>query len=113
MFTKVDGKYYSFPINLNVLSELFNTKIYNKEHALALINPTHFEKPANFEEAALNAVGEVIYKKFVKNYTENNGKHHVKIYQLKYLSVLILDLIIMMDILKISFKECQNMVIQI
>ena len=74
VFTKVDDKFYSFPINLNVLSELFNTKIYSKEHALALINPAHFEKPANFEEAALNAVGEVIYEKFVKNYTEKQWK---------------------------------------
>ena len=74
VFTKVDDKFYSFPINLNVLSELFNTKIYSKEHALALINPAHFEKPASFEEAALNAVGEVIYEKFVKNYTEKQWK---------------------------------------
>lgn len=78
VFTKVDGKYYSFPINLNVLSELFNTKVYSKEHAMTLINPAHFEKPANFEEAALNAVGEVIYEKFVKNYTEKQWKTSCK-----------------------------------
>ena len=78
VFTHVDGKYYSFPINLNVLSDLFKTKVYSKEHAMSLINPTHYENPSNFEEAALNAVGKTIYEKFVKNYTEKQWKTSCK-----------------------------------
>ncbi len=74
VFTYVDNKYYSFPINLNVLSDLFNTKIYSKEHAMSLINPTSYTNPKNFEEAALNSIGKTIYEKFVKNYTEKQWK---------------------------------------
>lgn len=74
VFTYVDNQYYSFPINLNVLSDLFNTKVYSKEHALSLIDIIKFDNPKNFEEAALNSIGKTIYEKFVKNYTEKQWK---------------------------------------
>lgn len=74
VFTYVDKKYYSFPINLNVLSQLFNTKVYSMEHAESLIDIIKFNNPKTFEEAALNSVGKTIYEKFVKNYTEKQWK---------------------------------------
>lgn len=70
VYTQVNNEIYTFPINLNVISKLFNTQIYSKQDADKLIHDKYFENPKNFEEAAINSVGTKIYNAFIKNYTQ-------------------------------------------
>lgn len=69
VYTQYNNKNYIFPINLNTISNVFNTQIYSKEDALNLIHDYHNDNPTNFEEMALNAIGTKLYEMFVKNYT--------------------------------------------
>lgn len=70
VYTKINDDIYTFPINLDVISKLFNTHIYSKDEADVLIHDIHFLRPQNFEQAAINAVGTKIYNTFIKNYTQ-------------------------------------------
>ena len=70
VYTQVNNETYTFPINLNVISKLYNCNVYSKEDADKLIHDKYFENPKNFEEAAINSVGTKIYESFIKNYTK-------------------------------------------
>lgn len=66
------GEIYNMPFNMNTFSKLFNVatpkeakKIIEKEIADANI-----ENPKNLEEQAISLVGNTIYQKLVKGYTE-------------------------------------------
>jgi len=66
------GKLYNLPFNMNTFYQLWGTK--TPEEAKSIIdkqiraNP--IKMPKNLEEQALNFVGEDIYKKLIKGYTE-------------------------------------------
>lgn len=68
--------YYPFPINLHTISKVFNESIFTKEDALRLMkkDSKSFENPQNFEEAAINDVGERLYEMFIKDYTEKQWR---------------------------------------
>ena len=70
VYTKVNNNIFTFPINLNVISKLYNKNVYSKEDVDNIIHDKYFENPKNFEEAAINSVGTKIYEHFIKNYTE-------------------------------------------
>lgn len=74
VYTKVNDQIYTFPINLNVISQLFNCPVYSKQDVDVLIHDKHYNNPLNFQEAAINAVGTKIYQLFIKKYTENQWK---------------------------------------
>lgn len=70
VYTKVNNNIFTFPINLNVISKLYNKNVYSKEDVDNIIHDKYFENPKNFEEVAINSVGTKIYEHFIKNYTE-------------------------------------------
>ena len=71
-----NGDYYQFPINLHTISKVFGKNIYTKEEALKLMmdGSKKFDNPRNFEEAAINDIGEKLYDMFIKNYTEKQWR---------------------------------------
>ncbi len=65
--------YYSFPINLMTLSQVYGGNLYNNNKTL-LYNRlykdiTSIAKPKNFKEAALSLVGKRLYEMFFEGYT--------------------------------------------
>jgi UDP-galactopyranose mutase len=64
------GTYYDFPLNLNSLEKFFDTSNLTEERAKRLMELKRVDTPpTNFEEAALNDMGEKLYKRFFWEYT--------------------------------------------
>jgi UDP-galactopyranose mutase len=66
------GEIYNLPFNMNTFSKIFN--ISTPEEAKQKIEEEIFKlnitNPSNLEEQALSMVGETVYKKLIKEYTE-------------------------------------------
>lgn len=64
---------YNLPFNMNTFTKLW-PDVFTPEEAAARIaeeiGESYKENPANLEEQAINLVGETIYQKLVKGYTE-------------------------------------------
>ncbi len=71
VLSHVDGKLVPIPVNITTVNMLFGTKIQNEEEMKMwlLKNQAKYENPKDGEEAALAAVGPVLYEKMFKNYT--------------------------------------------
>lgn len=71
-----NNDYYVFPINMHTINKVFSSNAYTKEDALKLMKTgsRSFDNPQNFEEAAINDIGERLYDMFIKNYTEKQWK---------------------------------------
>lgn len=69
---RVGNELYSLPFNMNTFYQLWGTKspAEAKERLRLEIAKTFVEKPKNLEEQARNLVGDEIYRKFIKGYTE-------------------------------------------
>ena len=67
---KFDGKFYSFPINLMTLNQLWGVETPNEARAKLDEVRIHIDSPANFEEMALSKVGEELYYTFFYGYTK-------------------------------------------
>lgn len=65
-----DGKFYSFPINLDTINKFYGTS-YTPAQAKELLNRLKVPKadPANFEEQAMALIGEGLYSAFIRGYT--------------------------------------------
>ncbi len=67
-----EGKLYNLPFNMNTFYQLWGTK--TPEEAKAVLdqqtNKYNSINPSNLEEQALKLVGDDIYKKLIKGYTE-------------------------------------------
>jgi UDP-galactopyranose mutase len=77
-----DDEIYNLPFNMNTFYQLW--KVKTPAEALEKINQQrskyNFEAPANLEEMALSLVGEDIYYKLIKGYTEKQwGKPAIEI----------------------------------
>ena len=63
---------YNLPFNMNTFSKLFNIK--TPEEAKRIIEKekqeSYVENPSNLEEQARNLIGNTIYEKLIKGYTE-------------------------------------------
>ncbi|CCK80300.1 RfbD: UDP-galactopyranose mutase [Desulfobacula toluolica Tol2] len=66
----VDGKYISFPININTFEQLFE-KSFTKDDVLAYLEQKKIDLPEikNAEDMVISRMGKTIYDKFFKNYT--------------------------------------------
>lgn len=65
-----NGSYYSFPVNLETIYKIY-PNISNIQDAKKLLDSfPKYKNPCNFEEVAINSVGEEIYNLLVKGYTE-------------------------------------------
>ncbi|SDU60645.1 UDP-galactopyranose mutase [Desulfobacula phenolica] len=66
----VDGKYISFPININTFEQLFE-KSFTKDDVLAYLEREKIDLPEikNAEDMVISRMGNTIYNKFFKNYT--------------------------------------------
>lgn len=72
-----DGKFWSFPINLNTFEEMLGRESSKQEMEEWLISHrVPIEHPANSEEVIISQVGEELYEKFFKGYTIKQWKRH-------------------------------------
>jgi len=72
-----DGRYWSFPINLNTFEELIGRPASEDEFKAWLEDKREpIERPANSEEVILAKVGRELYEKFFEGYTCKHWKRH-------------------------------------
>ena len=75
----VDGKLWSFPINLNTFEQLLG-RSSTSEEMIAYFKRVRepIANPSNSEEAIVSQVGWELYEKFYKGYTTKQWNHHPK-----------------------------------
>jgi len=72
------GEVYNLPFNMNTFSKIWDN-VFTPEEAKKQIEKEKFKgEPANLEEQAMSLVGETIYKKLVKEYTEKQWNKDCK-----------------------------------
>lgn len=72
-----DGKFWSFPINLNTYEELIGSKATPEAFESWLAANRHpIATPQNSEEVILSQVGTDLYERFFKGYTLKHWKRH-------------------------------------
>lgn len=72
-----DGRYWSFPINLNTFEELIGRASTSEEFERWLEEKRRpIEKPTNSEEIILSQVGRELYERFFEGYTIKQWKRH-------------------------------------
>lgn len=72
-----DGRYWSFPINLNTFEQLIGRPSTGEEMKEWLARKrTHIENPTNSEEVITSQVGWELYEKFFKGYTIKQWRRH-------------------------------------
>ncbi len=72
VWSKVDGKFYEFPINRNTINKFFNKNFTTEEECrefLDQIRDGSIKNPRNLEEKIISMVGRMLYEKFYKGYT--------------------------------------------
>lgn len=70
VWSRSQGQTYSLPVNLHTLSQFFRENLSPGEARALLPAPTSdASKYSNFEEAAIGAVGEDLYRAFFRGYT--------------------------------------------
>ncbi|GAB6121421.1 UDP-galactopyranose mutase [Dysgonomonas termitidis] len=67
---KYKDKIYNLPFNMNTFCQLWNVKTPEEARIKIESQRLNIHNPKNAEEQALNLVGEDIYYKFIKGYTE-------------------------------------------
>lgn len=71
------GRYWSFPVNLNTFEELIGRPSSTDEFSRWLEqNKKSIERPTNSEEVILSQAGEDFYKLFFEGYTQKQWKRH-------------------------------------
>jgi UDP-galactopyranose mutase len=71
------GRYWSFPVNLNTFEELKGSASTSEEFSEWLTaNRVSIDSPANSEEVILSQVGPTLYKMFFEGYTQKQWKRH-------------------------------------
>lgn len=72
VIARVDDKTVPIPVNITTVNTIFKTHFKHEYEMKEWLeeNRIPFENPANGEEAVLNKVGKVLYKKMFKHYTK-------------------------------------------
>ncbi len=72
VLSSVDGKLVPIPVNITTVNMLFGTDIKDENQMKEWLDKNQIknENPKNGEEAALAAVGPILYEKMFKNYTK-------------------------------------------
>lgn len=81
VLTEYKGKVYQMPINLETINSFYNVNLkpFEVESFLAREKEKeYYNKPANFEEQAINYVGRPLYEAFFKGYTEKQWEKDPK-----------------------------------
>ena len=74
-----DGRYWSFPINLNTFEQFLGRPSTSEEmEAWIAEHRVPIENPANSEEVIVSQVGWELYEKFFKGYTLKQWRRHPK-----------------------------------
>lgn len=73
-----EDEIYSFPINLMTFHQLWNVKTPIEAQILLESKKVNIQNPKNLEEWILTQVGEEIYQKFIKGYTQKQWGRHPK-----------------------------------
>ena len=71
-------KLYSLPFNMNTFYELWGTTTPEEAKKKIKEQIVNIENPKNLEEQALSTVGQDIYTKLIKGYTEKQWNRSVK-----------------------------------
>ncbi len=77
----INGKYYTFPINMNTINEVFGTELTLKEEVKNFIELLKIISPKdklNSEEYVLHNIGKILYEMFYKYYTIKQWGLHPK-----------------------------------
>ena len=75
--TTVDGFVYSLPVNLHTINQVFGTAMRPAEaEAFIARLAERCDDPANFEQAAVAAVGRRLYQLFFEGYTTKQWGRH-------------------------------------
>jgi UDP-galactopyranose mutase len=70
VLTTYKDKVYQMPINLETINSFYNVNLKPYEVGAFLESKRgHFDSPRNFEETAINLIGEDLYKAFIRGYT--------------------------------------------
>lgn len=69
------GKLYNLPFNMNTFYAMWGVRTPAEAHAKIAESRVPCEAPKNLEEHVLNIVGQEIYEKLVKGYTEKQWGH--------------------------------------
>lgn len=74
------GEVYNLPFNMNTFSRMWGIKTPDEAKAIIAeqVKKAGITTPANLEEQAISMVGEDIYKKLVKDYTEKQWGRECK-----------------------------------
>lgn len=73
-----NGKYYSFPINLQTIYQIYPELSSISEVKKLFQSFYEFKNPTNFEELAIDSVGKHIYELLIKGYTEKQWGRDAK-----------------------------------
>jgi len=68
----IDGSYYTFPINMNTINEVFKTEFQDSKQVkkfIDLIRVKNIPKARNSEEFVTSRIGWKLYEMFYKDYT--------------------------------------------
>lgn len=66
----IDNTLYHLPFNMNTFNKMWNDVITPQQAKDKINSLNKISNPSNFEEQAISLVGEEIYKKLIKEYTE-------------------------------------------
>lgn len=72
------GKTYSLPFNMWTFSKLWNINLPNEAKKIIYEQSKHIKDPQNLEEQAIKLVGEDVYYKLIKGYTEKQWRKEAK-----------------------------------
>lgn len=79
ILSHTEGRYWSFPINLNTFEQIVGHPATSEEMEAWLEEKrVPIENPANSEEVIISQVGWELYEKFFKGYTLKQWKRHPK-----------------------------------
>jgi UDP-galactopyranose mutase len=75
VLSRINGKVYQFPINLDTINRVFSDDIHVSPQILEnVLNKDRLgsvvQNPKNLEEKAINLIGPTLYKMFVEGYTK-------------------------------------------
>jgi UDP-galactopyranose mutase len=71
VFSFIDNRFVSIPVNITTINELCNENLQNSNDITKWLskNQIKYDKITNSEEMAKSRIGEILYEKLVKNYT--------------------------------------------
>lgn len=77
----INGKYYTFPINMDTINQVFKTELITETECKKFVSfllPTFKHNDINSEDYLINRIGKILYEMFYKSYTIKQWGIHPK-----------------------------------